>query len=217
VTSARDQSSISSTTDGHSSPRTLTVSAQRSGLLGIPEDHPTAPRAITFTIPNKKNTPSPRFFLGPAPGLGLLDFNSTDGELRLDEQIAPALSTDPPDFASDLESGGGDISWAQYIKQAVMTGQPVLVDLPSQATDGMEKRGWSEHARQALVVPIIAGTGGGGVEVGYGLGTCKVVLILGVNSRRPYDSDYEGWIGKFSSSFCILETDDWLGLSDVLG
>lgn len=60
------------------------------------------------------------------------------------------------------------------------------------------KRGWAEYPRQALVVPIIAGTGG--VEVGYGLGTCKAVLVLGVNSRRPYDSEYEGWIGEFSVS-----------------
>jgi hypothetical protein len=70
----------------------------------------------------------------------------------------------------------------------------VLVELPKHATAGMEKRGWGEHARQALVVPIIAGSGG--IEVGYGLGTCKAVLILGVNSRCPYDSEYEGWIGE---------------------
>jgi len=91
------------------------------------------------------------------------------------------------------------MNWAPFIKEAVTTGLPRLVDVPSQAMVGMDKRGWGEHARQALVVPIIAGTGG--VDVGgYGLGTCKSVLILGVNSRRPYDSDYEGWVEVLGSS-----------------
>ncbi|KAG9096794.1 hypothetical protein FRC06_008307 [Ceratobasidium sp. 370] len=85
------------------------------------------------------------------------------------------------------------------MKQAVTTGQPVLIDLPAQALAGTEKRGWGEHARQALVVPMIV-PGTGGVEVGYGMGTCKVVLILGINSRRPYDSDYEGWIDVLGGS-----------------
>ncbi|KAG8767743.1 hypothetical protein FRC12_006068 [Ceratobasidium sp. 428] len=190
---------MASTTDGQSSPRTLTISAQRSGLLGVPEDHPTAPRAITFAIPNKKNSGSPRFFLGSTSGgLGLFEPGSTDIEIKLDERNVPALPTGP-DFASDMGSAGADALWAPYMKQAVTTGQPVLIDLPAQALIGTEKRGWGEHARQALVVPIIV-PGTGGVEVGYGMGTCKVVLILGVNSRRPYDSDYEGWIDVLGSS-----------------
>ncbi|KAG8692448.1 hypothetical protein FRC09_011192 [Ceratobasidium sp. 395] len=197
--SPRDHSSMASTTDGQSSPRTLTISAQRSGLLGVPEDHPTAPRAITFAIPNKKNSGSPRFFLGSTSGgLGLFEPGSTDTEIKLDERNVPALPTGP-DFASDMGSAGADALWAPYMKQAVTTGQPVLIDLPAQALIGTEKRGWGEHARQALVVPIIV-PGTGGVEVGYGMGTCKVVLILGVNSRRPYDSDYEGWIDVLGSS-----------------
>ncbi|KAG8744044.1 hypothetical protein FRC10_010933 [Ceratobasidium sp. 414] len=195
---ARDQSSLGGSTDGQSSPRTLTVSAQRDGLLGIPEGHPTAPRAITFTIPTKKNSPSPRFFVGPsASGLGLLDSTLADGELKLDGQVAPIPAG--PDFASDMGSIGPDILWAPYMKQAVTTGQPVLIDLPAQALVGTEKRGWGEHARQALVVPIIV-PGTGGVEVGHGMGTCKLVLILGINSRRPYDSDYEGWIDVLGGS-----------------
>lgn len=197
----RDQSSISSTTDGHTSPRTLTVSAQRTGLVGIPLDHPTAPQTITFTIPNKRTSPSPRYFLGTTAGLGLLDFTSVDGELRLDEQCAPTQSTELPDFASDIDTSGSEMNWAPFIKEAVTTGLPRLVDVPSQTMVGMDKRGWGEHARQALVVPIIAGTGG--VDIGgYGLGTCKSVLILGVNSRRPYDSDYEGWIGELGFLNC---------------
>lgn len=193
ASSNRDQSSISSTSEGQTSPRTLAVTAQCTGLVGVPSDHPTAPQTITFTIPQKRNSPSPRFLTGPTSGLGLIDF--ADGELKLD-QAAPTISTNPPDYTSDFDSTTEptEFRWGPFLKQAVTTGQPVLVDLPKSATAGMEIRGWGEHARQALVVPIIAGTGG--VEVGYGLGTCKAVLILGVNSRRPYDTEYEGWIGK---------------------
>ncbi|QRV93187.1 protein-histidine kinase [Ceratobasidium sp. AG-Ba] len=193
---AQDQSSIGSSTDGNSSPRMVAVSAQRCGLLGIPEDHPTAPNSITFSILTKRNSPSPRFFFGPsAGGLGL--FDPTNHEPKFDEQFVPTLSAGQ-DFASDMDTAGANMHWAPYMKQAVTTGQLVLVDIPAQALAGTEKRGWGEHARQALVIPIIAGSGG--VEVGYGMGTCKLVLILGVNSRRPYDSDYEGWIDVLGSS-----------------
>ncbi|KAF8754502.1 His Kinase A (phosphoacceptor) domain [Rhizoctonia solani] len=179
-------------------PHVLSLSTPNAPELSVFPDHPTAPQNITFTIPHKRNTPSPRFFTGPTAGLGLLDFNSADAELKLDAPVS-TLSTVPPDFASDLESGDNmAFRWAPFIKQSMTTGQPVLVDLPEHATIGMEKRGWGEHARQALIVPIIAGSGG--VEVGYGLGTCKAVLVLGVNSRRPYDSEYEGWIDVVGSS-----------------
>ncbi|CAE6413645.1 unnamed protein product [Rhizoctonia solani] len=194
----REQSSIASA-DGHSSPRTVTVNAQCTGVVGIPTDHSSAPQNITFAIPHKRNTPSPRFCIGPTTGLGLLDFNGPEAELKLDAPTTATLPTVTPDFASDLESSGTTgFQWAPSVKQCVTTGQPVLVDLPEHATAGMEKRGWGEHVRQALVVPIIAGSGG--VEVGYGMGTCKAVLILGVNSRRPYDSEYEGWIDVVGSS-----------------
>ncbi|CAE6437936.1 unnamed protein product [Rhizoctonia solani] len=197
--SHRDQSSIASTTDGNSSPRTVTVKAQFTGAVGVPTDHPTAPQNITFAMPHKRNTPSPRFLTGPTAGLGLLDFNGADAELKLGASATSTLSSIPPDFASDLESNGTTgFQWAPFIKQCLTTGQPVLVDLPEHATAGMEKRGWGEHARQALVVPIIAGSGG--METGYGIGTCKAVLILGVNSRRPYDSEYQGWIDVMGSS-----------------
>ncbi|KAJ1305265.1 hypothetical protein OPQ81_000293 [Rhizoctonia solani] len=171
TSSNRDQSSIASTTDGHSSPRTVTVKAHNTGVVGVSNDHPTAPQTITFAIPYKRNSPSPRFCTGPTAGLGL-DVNAVDSELKLDAPAASTASVIPSDFASDFESSEAvRFQWAPFIKQSVMSGRPVLVDLPEYATAGMEKRGWGEHARQALVVPIIAGSGG--VEVGYGLGTCK--------------------------------------------
>ncbi|CUA71218.1 protein-histidine kinase [Rhizoctonia solani] len=192
-TNTDSQSSIASTADGHSSPRTVTVKAQFTGAVGIPTDHPTAPQSITFTIPHKRNSPSPRFCTGPTTGLGLIE--GVDTELKLDTSATSFL----PDFASELESGGTtSFQWAPFIKQCFTSGRPVLVNLPQCATAGMEKRGWREHARQALVVPIIAGSGG--VEVGFGIGTCKAVLILGVNSRRPYDNEYAGWIDVVGSS-----------------
>ncbi|CAE6471953.1 unnamed protein product [Rhizoctonia solani] len=193
TSSNRDQNSIASTTDGLSSPRTTTVKAQYTGAIGIPIDHPTAPQNITFTIPQKRNTPSPRFYTGSTAGLGLLD--GVDTELKLDASTITVLH----DFASDFESSGTtEFQWAPFIKQCFTSGQPVLVDLPRCATAGMEKRGWNEHARQALVIPIIAGSGG--VEVPSGLGTCKAVLILGLNSRRPYDDEYAGWIDVMGGS-----------------
>ncbi|EUC67656.1 multi-sensor signal transduction histidine kinase, partial [Rhizoctonia solani AG-3 Rhs1AP] len=193
TSSNRDQNSIASTTDGLSSPRTTTVKAQYTGAIGIPIDHPTAPQNITFTIPQKRNTPSPRFYTGSTAGLGLLD--GVDTELKLDASTITVLH----DFASDFESSGTtEFQWAPFIKQCFTSGQPVLVDLPRCATAGMEKRGWNEHARQALVIPIIAGSGG--VEVPSGLGTCKAVLILGINSRRPYDDEYAGWIDVMGGS-----------------
>lgn len=63
--------------------------------------------------------------------------------------------------------------------------RPIHVpNIPDYVVEGFDLRGWGEPAREAVVIPITVDDADLPVAV----------LILGLNSRRPYDADYEGWI-----------------------
>lgn len=57
-------------------------------------------------------------------------------------------------------------------------------NIPDYVVEGFEVRGWGEPAREAVVIPIVADN----AELPSAL------LILGLNSRRPFDKDYSDWI-----------------------
>jgi hypothetical protein len=59
-----------------------------------------------------------------------------------------------------------------------------LAHIPDYVVEGFEIRGWGEHAREAVVVPITVDDADLPVAL----------LVMGLNSRRPYDEDYEAWI-----------------------
>ncbi len=93
-------------------------------------------------------------------------------------------------LASDESPGRG---WP--ITEALVSGEPAVVDLPRQFSGSDFPGGkWPESAKSAVVVPIP------GAEASRPFG----VLVLGVNPRRAFDDDYEGFFqlvaGQFSSA-----------------
>lgn len=81
--------------------------------------------------------------------------------------------------------------------QAFSTRRPVFVpNLPNSVIDGFDIRGWGEHAREAIVIPITADD----AEIP------TAILIMGLNSRRPFDDDYAAWIDLFRLSLNSLLT-----------
>ncbi|TDL18928.1 hypothetical protein BD410DRAFT_792720 [Rickenella mellea] len=68
--------------------------------------------------------------------------------------------------------------------------------LPPHITEGFAPRGWGEIAREAVVIPIAADDAD----------VPGAVLILGLNSRRPYDDDYASWIDLTRVSLNALLT-----------
>lgn len=69
-------------------------------------------------------------------------------------------------------------------------------NIPDYVVEGFELRGWGEHAKEAIVIPIVVDD----------TDIPAAVLVMGLNSRRPYDDDYASWIDLFRLSLNALLT-----------
>lgn len=72
------------------------------------------------------------------------------------------------------------------IRQALCNNEMVILDDCSELISGYEPRAFEELPDRALVMPVESDGEGGTAR--------KVVLIIGLNSRRPYDEEYEAWL-----------------------
>lgn len=85
-------------------------------------------------------------------------------------------------------------SWSPYLRQALKSDKPILLSSEdgdtelSKLIEGLETRGWGDQCRAAVVCPIHPTTG----ESILGF------LVMGVNTRRPYDDDYSLFIQLLS-------------------
>jgi len=83
----------------------------------------------------------------------------------------------------DLKSGNE--GFAQVFREAAKADGPLLLEagtseLPASLLEGLEPRGFGDSCKAVVVCPIHPTTGD--AILGF--------LVLGVNSRRPYDEDY---------------------------
>lgn len=109
---------------------------------------------------------------------------------------SPSTTQNLPPNTSSTNSTGAPASfdWAPYIAEAMRTCSPVLVpNLPSSlmADVGVD-RGWKDLVREAVVIPITAECDSSTSSASAAAEAA--VLILGVNSRRPYNAIYASWI-----------------------
>ena len=58
--------------------------------------------------------------------------------------------------------------------------------IPAYIVDGYDVRGWGEHAREAVVIPLVADDSD----------MPRAFLVLGLNTRRGYDDDAGGGAKK---------------------
>ncbi|WVF66906.1 hypothetical protein IAT40_001649 [Kwoniella sp. CBS 6097] len=133
--------------------------------VGVPEGHPSAKQKIELCLP-----PRSRSDYGP----------------NAERMSSPTLSA-----ISALSSGSGRVchviaegdSWP--ILKALSTRQCVIVDDCSQLIKGYPLRHWDELPFAAIVVPICSE---GSIDVP------DAVMIMGLNVRRPFDTDYDDWL-----------------------
>ncbi|KZT38755.1 hypothetical protein SISSUDRAFT_1046495 [Sistotremastrum suecicum HHB10207 ss-3] len=116
-------------------------------------------------------------------------------------------------------SSGRSQSFSWNLQTVFQTRQPVHIPhLPPEVLSGLEKRGWGEHPREAVVVPIVVeestarsargssstsviddeamedengGSAKGARNADNGV---VAIMILGVNSRGPYDPEYANYV-----------------------
>lgn len=128
-------------------------------------------------------TPAPQFdYKNDIGSLHDLMFNTP-----LDGRASPYMkNASVSGFSSDTimqKSYNESIIWP--FEAAFSTRRAVLVDdVSDYMVEGFETRGWGEPARQAVVIPIYIDNN----ELP------SAIVVMGLNSRRPYDKDYSDWI-----------------------
>lgn len=99
------------------------------------------------------------------------------------EQVAP----------KQLDFKTSDEGFAPYFREALHAEQPILLEvengtLPAALVEGLERRGFDDQCRAAVVCPIYPITGD--AVLGF--------LVMGLNPRRPYDDDYKLFVQLLS-------------------
>ncbi|KAG8979497.1 hypothetical protein FRC05_008486 [Tulasnella sp. 425] len=153
--------------------------------IGVPEGHPAIPdRVVHFLDPTNLRLmlPSTERRRGASPG------STIDARSLPDDSTVVTTSPDEPDPVMEREKEPtpmDDASWPFF--DVFRAKRPLHVTaLPSTIGQGFgfRKNGWNDVLREAIVMPIAAE----GDEVPI------AVVVLGVNTRRPYDKEYQTWI-----------------------
>jgi vacuolar-type H+-ATPase subunit F/Vma7 len=98
---------------------------------------------------------------------------------------------DHPEIPEDLDLGGNS-ALARALINSAKNGAATLYHnkdgaLPSSVFVDVEKRGFGDPCKAFLIIPIRTSSE---TITGY--------LLVGVNTRRPYDTEYQDWIEVFS-------------------
>ncbi|CED83967.1 response regulator receiver sensor signal transduction histidine kinase [Phaffia rhodozyma] len=156
---------------------TSTTTLDLLGTIGVPAGHPSAPTNITLDLDIDANSTH--------PSVTLMEVRSTHSEPSLAEDTESIVlagsssrsTSTRPDYQAGEATG---CPWP--IAQALTTNEMVFVEDCSSLVTGFEVRSWPELPETAVVIPISDED------------SRKIVFICGLNSRRPYDKDYQSWI-----------------------
>lgn len=196
---ASDSSSVASNTSAKT-----TIKLDLVGTIGVPQGHPSAQSELLISIDASASTygsVSGRQSISSivTPGMPNGLFARKDSVKQEERQIV-ASSTSIASTAEMTADGnrtsssrgsmvtvrGGDGSVCPWpIELALTSGKPVFVDDCSSLTKGFEIRSWGELPSTALVIPV--------ENEDSSTARC-LVLIIGLNTRRPFDEEYQSWL-----------------------
>lgn len=72
------------------------------------------------------------------------------------------------------------------IAEAISARRPVFVEDCRSLVEGFESRSWGELPESALIIPI--------TDTDDPSSTRQAILIVGLNTRRPFDKEYQSWL-----------------------
>lgn len=174
-----------------SSESSTTVELCLESTVGIPQDHPCAPKSLRNVIPRtisalgtpsqhsqmaheRSSITSPK--ISAAPSSASVSSLGTTGSRR--RAPRPML----------MQTGEDQHMWP--IARALASRQCVVFDNCSELVKGLPIRQWDELPDMAIVIPLCR-------EESWQ--TPPGVMILGLNLFRPLDSDYEDWLQAIRS------------------
>lgn len=156
------------------------VSLNLSHSVGIPLPSQTTPLEITLKVPRRhlrKRVPT----AGPLRQLASPTMSAKSSISGRASSLRSSVDSSPiPE-----ELTGPATEWP--LMQALVSGQVTYVEDARQLVADFELRCWDELPQSAVIVPIS----------GKGSRIPSSVMIVGINLRRPYDTEYEDWINMF--------------------
>ncbi len=179
--------------------KVITAQLQLAGAIGIPEkpsvgSHPLARPRFSMEFGRTMNPvePTPKSQREASSitvsaicnDLWKPQSDSSDGGSTVTSSRSDDSSLDSSSECVTCSTTSYD--WKPWIAEALRRKQPILVPgLPPSTTEGVGKdRGWKDMVRDAIVIPISA--------EGHELD--QAVLMLGANTRAPYNQEYASWI-----------------------
>jgi hypothetical protein len=185
-----------------SSSRSSTQQLDLVGSIGIPAGHASAPAQLFVAIdssPSALGSTSGRASGGsmstPGPFAGAFPRKESLASHRSSSSASgtpgrASLSNGLEGGSSSVGSGitvtasdGSACPWP--VELALSSGKTVLVEDCASLTVGFESRSWGDPISSALVIPV---------EADDSSHARCLVLIVGLNTRRPLDDDYNSWV-----------------------
>lgn len=161
-----------------------TVRLDLQGTVGVPARHRMMPETIEVDLGRMDGSAKVNEWL-PNPSLD--DTSSIGTPDSYSSTVTPKISP-------RLEPHS---LWR--IADAILTLRTVhITDISPESIEGFEIRGWGEPPREAVAIPIISEEKSDDIPA--------MVMIVGLNSRRPYDGDYATWIDVMRVSLGTMLT-----------
>ncbi|KAG8756580.1 hypothetical protein FRC14_002922, partial [Serendipita sp. 396] len=92
------------------------------------------------------------------------------------------ISPSVPEMDTEL------FSWP--FQQAIASREPIRVSIPPSVSEGIEQRGWGDRVSHAIIMTLSSDADAKPLGI----------VILGLNTRRPFDADYSRWVDVLRSS-----------------
>ncbi|KAG9122683.1 hypothetical protein FRC07_000818 [Ceratobasidium sp. 392] len=162
------------------------------GVVGIPDDHPAAPRSVEYTL--DPNT------------LRQLDSNTNLPLASPDRDTATMVSTigeshslDPSTTHNDDQQPQSPTTNGTWPFLALFSsGETEIINpLPPNLTEGLHKRSFGERPSSAALIPIPIDFPG----KNDGPNLPHVVLVVGLNTRLSYDESYAKWLESIAVAY----------------
>ncbi|KAF8603037.1 hypothetical protein BDV93DRAFT_607104 [Ceratobasidium sp. AG-I] len=159
--------------------------------VGIPKHHPAAPHTLEYTL-NPDTLLEHREGLGDSPEI--LDEDAATKRSEAGEQ--QSLQTGSPSSSYHAKSSNELPSWP--FLEVYASGSPKIIDtLPSELAEGLDGGPFGDQPRSAVLVPVPLDFPG----KHEGPHLPHAILVAGLNTRRPYDPDYQKWLQTVTATF----------------
>ena len=167
------------------------VQLRLQSTVGIPNGHPSAPSIVTPRLDTKQS-----------------NARASISRWQSSSPTPSILSTDPSTSGSRFVRSDETTEWP--LSQALLGRQGVLVKDCSSVVSGIPIRAWDHLPESAVIIPI-----GDGAFAD----TPRGLVVLGLNIRSVFDTEYEEWVLSLQSflnaslnSICAREAEQELAI-----